>query len=139
MVTKKGMLRLLRRARPGLRTGRSESDPMVTATKGCPDGDDGMEVVVEDLGIERPFLPALIISVIVMRGWINASPWDIESATIVICPIFLAGLDSLPYICNAALGIAMACLMISLCAVLLAPPGCVSMINVIVKKKGNMS
>lgn len=56
-------------------------------------------------------------------------PSDIELATTVMCPIFLAGFDSFPYICRAALGVATARFMSSLCESLEAPP---SMFNMIV-------
>lgn len=52
-------------------------------------------------GAERSFRSACIASTI---SW----ACDME-ATRVICPVFRAGLDSLPYICSAAVGIVSVC------------------------------
>jgi hypothetical protein len=58
MVTWKGMPRAVRSSRPGFRTGRSESEPIVTATRGWGSSDGESEIV--DVG--RFFLEARILS-----------------------------------------------------------------------------
>lgn len=72
MVTKNGISRVLRRARPGLRTGRSESDPIVTAMRGLEvERDLEMEEVCDVDG--SPLRSARIESVRSIRGVMRPS------------------------------------------------------------------
>lgn len=67
------MPKVRRSARPGLRTGRSESEPIVTATRGCGEvRDDGMEDLEDGLG--SPFLSARMSSTRLSSGDIRDSP-----------------------------------------------------------------
>lgn len=70
MVTWNGMPRVVRSSRPGFRTGRSESDPIVTATRGW--GSSGGEGEIVDVG--RSFLEARMLSTSWIRGVIRCSP-----------------------------------------------------------------
>lgn len=69
---------------------------------------------------------------IIVRDWFGRlvidMPSDIEFPTTVIWPIFLAGFDSFPYICSAALGIAIARFISSLWESFDAPPRIFSII-----------
>lgn len=64
------MSKVDRSARPGLRTGRSESEPIVMATRGCwSEVNEGKGDLVEELeGAGMPFLSARMESATVMRG-----------------------------------------------------------------------
>jgi len=87
MVTWKGISRSLSRLRPGLRTGRSESEPIVTAINGLPE-----EVGnVIDVGAEedvvsafKPLRSARMDSVNDIKGPIISSASGIELPTNVI-------------------------------------------------------
>jgi len=70
--------------------------------------EDEWELVDDFEGVGMPFLSARIDSVRVMSGLITFSACAIDVPTIVMCPIFLAGFDSLPYMCREAVGIATA-------------------------------
>lgn len=91
----------------------------------CCEGDE-IVVLVDFEGVEMPFLSARMESVMVIRGLmtfsagfmletltlicklIGDSPCAIDVPITVMCPIFRAGFDSLPYMCREAVGIATA-------------------------------
>lgn len=72
IVTKNGISRVSRRARPGFRTGRSESDPIVTAMSGLEEESD-LDIDVDCVGVGRPFRSARMESVSSMRGAMSFS------------------------------------------------------------------
>lgn len=82
-MTKKGISRVLRRARPGFRTGRSESDPIVTAMRGFEEESD-FDIDEDCVGVGSPFRSARIESVSSMRGVTSSSACDMELPIIVI-------------------------------------------------------
>ena len=73
MVTKNGICRVLRRARPGFRTGRSESEPIVTAMRGLEE-ESGLDIEEFcEAGVGSPFRSARIKSVSSMSGVMSSS------------------------------------------------------------------
>lgn len=77
-----------------MRTGRSESEPIVTAICGCGfEIEDGMSF---GAGAESPFRSARMMSVRLRSGAMSDSACDIDEPITVMWPILRAGLDSLP-------------------------------------------
>lgn len=87
------MPRFVNKARPGLRTGRSESEPMVTAIRGRVEICEGLLY-----GGGRPLRSTRIASAMAMRGARRDSASNMELPRTVMCPILRAGFDSLPYL-----------------------------------------
>ena len=83
--------------------------------------------------MERPLRSARMLFVRVMRGEMRDSACAGEEPMIVIWPILRPGLEVLPYMCRAAVGIAMAFCMISLWECSECPPRMLSIIA-----EGNM-